>query len=276
MFRNSQLIRHTLPFTARRLYSFSLMTRPTTSKVRVDELLLARGLADSLAMAQAMVLAGEVLVDEQKVEKSGARVDSNARVHLLSQPSRFVSRAGIKLDHALDHFGVEVTGKICLDLGASTGGFTDCLLQRGAAKVFAVDAGTNQLDWKLRHDARVVALENTNARYLTFDALGTRTGLATMDVSFISATMILPVLPDLLEGSAQILVLVKPQFEVRREQVERGGLVSDPRLHEWAIHKVSRKLEDLGFEGLASGPSSLPGAKGNREYFLHAVWRKDV
>lgn len=252
------------------------MTRPKTAKVRVDELLLARGMADSLAMAQAMVLAGEVLVDEQKVEKSGARVAPEASLRLLSQPSRFVSRAGIKLDHALDHFRVEVAGKICLDLGASTGGFTDCLLQRGAAKVFAVDAGTNQLDWKLRHDARVVALEKTNARYLDLAALGTRVGLATMDVSFISANMILPVLPDLLEIPADVLVLVKPQFEVRREQVASGGLVSDPRLHEWAINKVSRKLRELGFAGLASAPSVLPGAKGNREYFLHAVWRKDV
>jgi len=250
------------------------MTRPKAAKVRVDELLLARGMADSMAMAQAMVLAGEVLVDEQKVDKSGARVDAEAPLRLLSKPPRFVSRAGIKLDHALDHFRVQVAGRICLDLGASTGGFTHCLLQRGAAKVFGVDAGTNQLDWKLRHDARVVALEKTNARYLTFDALGTRVGLATIDVSFISATMIVPVLPELLETPAEVLVLVKPQFEVRREQVERGGLVSDPRLHKWAINKVSRKLEELGFAGLASVPSALPGAKGNREYFLHAVWPK--
>ncbi len=267
-------MQHTLPFSARRLYSFPLMAHPRTTKVRVDELLLARGLADSLAMAQAMVLAGEVLVDEQKVEKSGARVDPEAPLRLLSQPARFVSRAGIKLDHALDHFRVEVAGTICLDLGASTGGFTDCLLQRGAKKVFAVDAGTNQLDWNVRHDPRVVSLEKTNARYLELAALGTRVGLATMDVSFISATMILPVLPDLLENPAEVLVLVKPQFEVRREQVERGGLVSDPRLHEWAIHKVSHKLEELGFAGLASVPSALTGARGNREYFLHAVWRK--
>jgi 23S rRNA (cytidine1920-2'-O)/16S rRNA (cytidine1409-2'-O)-methyltransferase len=248
------------------------MPRSKTVKLRVDELLLARGLADSLAMAQATVLAGEVLVNEQKIDKCGARVDADAHVRLLSKSSPFVSRAGIKLDHALDYFKVDVAGKTCLDLGASTGGFTDCLLQRGAAKIFAVDAGTNQLDWKLRHDLRVVSLEKTNARYLTLAALGTRVGLATMDVSFISATMILPVLPELLETPAEVLVLVKPQFEVRREQVERGGLVSDPRLHEWAIHKVSPKLEELGFAGLASVQSALPGAEGNLEYFLHAVW----
>lgn len=242
--------------------------------MRLDELLVARGLADSLAMAQAVILAGEVLVDEQKVDKNGARVDPEAPLRLLSKPSRFVSRAGIKLEHALDHFQVDPAGKVCLDVGASTGGFTDCLLQRGAAKVFAVDAGTNQLDWKIRQDARVVSLEKTNARYLHFAALGARVSLAAMDVSFISATMILPALPDLLETPADLLVLVKPQFEVRREQVEPGGLVRDPRLHQWAVNKVSRKLEELGFVALASVPSALAGAKGNREYFLHAVWTK--
>jgi 23S rRNA (cytidine1920-2'-O)/16S rRNA (cytidine1409-2'-O)-methyltransferase len=229
-----------------------------------------------MAMAQAMILAGEVLVNEQKVEKSGARVDAEAPLRLLTKSSRFVSRAGIKLEHALGHFQVDPAGKVCLDVGASTGGFTDCLLQRGAVKVFAVDAGTNQLDWKIRQDARVVAIEKTNARYLTFAALGSRVSLATMDVSFISATMIVPVLPGLLETPAEVLVLVKPQFEVRREQVEPGGLVSDPRLHEWAINKVSRKLEALGFAGLASVASTLPGAQGNHEYFLHAVWPKRV
>ncbi|HLY60648.1 MAG TPA: TlyA family RNA methyltransferase [Terriglobia bacterium] len=250
------------------------MTSNKAAKVRLDELLLTRGLAGSLAVARAMILAGEVLVGEQKVDKSGARVDAEAPLRLLSKPSRFVSRAGIKLEHALDHFEVKPAGKICLDVGASTGGFTDCLLQRGAAKVFAVDAGTNQLDWKLRQDARVVALEKTNARYLEFADLGTKVALATMDVSFISATAILPVLHGLLETPGEVLVLVKPQFEVPREQVEPGGLVSDPRLHEWAIQKVSRKLEELGFVGLASVLSALPGAEGNREYFLHAVWAK--
>lgn len=250
------------------------MTRPKVAKLRLDELLVARGLAGSLPAAQAMILAGEILVDEQKVDKCGARVGPTARLRLLSKRSPFVSRAGIKLDHALSHFHVEVAGRVCLDVGASTGGFTDCLLQRGAAKIFAVDAGTNQLDWKIRQDTRVVAIEKTNARYLTFAALGTRVSLATMDVSFISATMILHALTELLETPAEVLVLVKPQFEVRREQVEPGGLVSDPGLHEWAVHKVSRKLEELGFTAPASVQSALPGVKGNLEYFLHAVWTK--
>ncbi len=255
---------------------FLLMARRKMVKPRLDELLVSRSLAESLATAQAMILAGEVLVDGQKIEKSGARVDEQAPLRLLGKPLPFVSRAGVKLDHALDHFCVEVAGKICLDIGASTGGFTDCLLQRRAARVFAVDAGTNQLDWKLRCDARVVSMEKTNARYLNFAKIGTPVGLVTADVSFISVTMILPVLPELLDPQAEVLVLVKPQFEVRREQVETGGLVSDPRLHQQAITRVSRSLLDLGFVQLDSVPSSLPGATGNREYFLHAVWQKRV
>jgi len=253
-----------------------MMAQPKTIKMRLDELLVSRGLADSLALAQAMILAGEVLVNGQKIEKSGDRVNEQASLRLLGKPQPFVSRAGIKLNHALDHFHVDVTGKICLDIGASTGGFTDCLLQRRAARVFAVDAGTNQLDWKLRRDSRVVSLEKTNARYLKPVKLGTPVRLVTADVSFISVTMILPVLPELLEPQAEALILVKPQFEVRREQVETGGLVSDPRLHRQAILKVSRSLLDLGFVKLDSVPSVLPGATGNREYFLHAVWQKRV
>jgi len=247
-----------------------MMARPKTIKLRLDELLVARGLA------QAMILAGEVLVDGQKKEKSGVRVNEQASLRLLSEPLPFVSRAGVKLDHALNHFRVEVAGKICLDIGASTGGFTDCLVKRGAARVFAVDAGTNQLDWKLRCDGRVVSMEKTNARYLNITKIGTPVSLVTADVSFISVTRILPVLPDLLDPQADVLVLVKPQFEVRREQVELGGLVSDPRLHQQAITRVSHSLLELGFVQLDSVGSALPGATGNREYFLHAVWRKRV
>ena len=256
--------------------TFLMMTRRKMGKPRLDELLVARGLADSLALAQAMILAGEVLVDEQKMEKSGVRVDEQVPLRLLGKPLPFVSRAGVKLNHALDHFRVDVAGKICLDIGASTGGFTDCLLQRGAARVFAVDAGTNQLDWKLRCDTRVVSLEKTNARYLSLAKLGAPVSLVTADVSFISVTMILPVLPALLDPQAEVLVLVKPQFEVLREQVETGGLVSDPRLHQQAITRVSGSLLHLGFVQLASVPSALPGATGNQEYFLHAVWPKRV
>ena len=250
------------------------MARAITHKTRLDSLLLERGIVDSREKAQALILAGQVLVDEQKVEKCGARVSAEAPVRLLGEPLRYVSRSGMKLQGALDQFRVEVQGKTCLDVGASTGGFTDCLLQRGAVKVFAVDVGTNQLDWKLRRDPRVVAMEKTNARHLTFAQIGERVALATMDVSFISANLILPALPPLMEPRAEILVLVKPQFEVGRGQVGKGGVVRDAKLHQEAVAKVTRKLVELGFRDVAPAESCLPGVSGNREFFLHAIWAK--
>jgi len=245
-------------------------------KVRLDRLLMERGLVDSREKGQALILAGQVLVDDQKVEKCGARVNPDASLRLLGQRSKYVSRGGLKLEAALDHFRVEVEGKLCLDIGASTGGFTDCLLQRGAARVFAVDVGTNQLDWKLRRDPRVIVREKTNARHLTPEKLGAAVDLVTVDVSFISATMILPVIPGLLKPRAEVLVLVKPQFEVGRGQVGEGGIVRDARLRQEAVTKVLRQLLELGFTQVGEVESILPGASGNREFFLHAVWRKPV
>jgi 23S rRNA (cytidine1920-2'-O)/16S rRNA (cytidine1409-2'-O)-methyltransferase len=245
-------------------------------KIRLDRLLVDRGLAESRQKAQAMILAGQVLVDEQKIEKCGTAVSAEAQLRLLGTMLRYVSRAGLKLEAALDHFGVDPKGKTCLDIGASTGGFSDCLLQRGAARVFAVDAGTNQLDWKLRQNPRVAVMEKTNARYLGFDQIGTFVTLVTMDVSFISSTLILPALPALLEKGADLLVLVKPQFEVGPGQVGKGGIVRDPRLHEEAISRVAQKTADLGFSELGRVESVLPGAEGNREFFLHAIWPKNV
>jgi 23S rRNA (cytidine1920-2'-O)/16S rRNA (cytidine1409-2'-O)-methyltransferase len=245
-------------------------------KVRLDRLLMERGLVDSREKGQALILAGQVLVDDQKVEKCGARVNPDASLRLLGQRSKYVSRGGLKLEAALDHFRVEVEGKLCLDIGASTGGFTDCLLQRGAARVFAVDVGTNQLDWKLRRDPRVIVREKTNARHLTPEKLGAAVDLVTVDVSFISATMILPVIPGLLKPRAEVLVLVKPQFEVGRGQVGKGGIVRDARLRQEAVTKVLRQLLELGFTQVGEVESTLPGASGNREFFLHAVWRKPV
>ena len=244
------------------------------SKIRLDRLLVDRGLADSRARAQAMILAGQVLVKDQKVEKCGALVSGEAPLRLLGEPLKYVSRGGLKLEGALEHFRIDPDSKICLDIGASTGGFTDCLLQQGAAKVFAVDAGTNQLDWKIRRDSRVVALEKTNARYLQPAQIGERVELAALDVSFISATLIVPVLPPLLAALADLLVLVKPQFEVGRGQVGKGGIVRDAQLHQEAVARVSRALLNLGFSGLASAESVLPGAEGNREFFVHAIWPK--
>ena len=243
-------------------------------KTRIDLLLVKRDLADSREKAQALIRAGQLLVNDQKVVKCGALVAGDAAVRLLGEPPKYVSRGGVKLEGALDHFRIDPDGKICLDVGASTGGFTDCLLQRGAARVLAVDAGTNQLDWKLRRDPRVVVFEKTNARYLTIAELGTHFDLITMDVSFISSTLILPVIPPLLEPEAEVLILVKPQFEVGKGQVGNGGIVRDPRLHEGAVARVSRALLALGFRDLASSESALPGAEGNREFFLHALWRE--
>jgi 23S rRNA (cytidine1920-2'-O)/16S rRNA (cytidine1409-2'-O)-methyltransferase len=229
-------------------------------------------LAESREKAQALILAGQVLVDEQRAEKCGAAVSARASLRIRGDPCKYVSRAGLKLEGALDHFRLRVEGKLCLDVGASTGGFTDCLLERGATKVFAVVVGTHQLDWKLRHDSRVVVLEKTNARYLTREQIGAVVALATMDVSFISSTLILPALPSLLERGADLLVLVKPQFEVGRKQVGKGGIVRDGQFRQEAVTRVCHKLLELGFGQLASAESILPGASGNREYFLHAIW----
>jgi 23S rRNA (cytidine1920-2'-O)/16S rRNA (cytidine1409-2'-O)-methyltransferase len=243
-------------------------------KIRLDRLLVERGLAETREKAQAFILAGQVLVNGQKAEKCGLAVRQEEPVELLGGSPKYVSRAGRKLDGALDHFQIDPRRKICLDVGASTGGFTDCLLQHGAERVIAVDVGTHQLDWKLRCDPRIKLLEQTNARYLSLEQIGIRCDLVTMDVSFISSTLILPVLPPLLELNSQLLVLVKPQFELRRAQVGKGGIVWDERLHQQAVEKVSRKLRELDFTDLAVAESVLPGAEGNREYFVHALWRK--
>jgi 23S rRNA (cytidine1920-2'-O)/16S rRNA (cytidine1409-2'-O)-methyltransferase len=250
------------------------MVRNRPEKIRLDRLLVERGLAESREKAQGLILAGQVLADNQKEEKCGALVNPQVPLRLLGAALKYVGRGGLKLEGALNHFRIDPDGRVCLDIGASTGGFTDCLLQRGAAQVFGVDAGTNQLDWKLRRDPRVVVLEKTNARYLSPDLIGTPADLVTMDVSFISATLILPALPPLLASRADLLVLVKPQFEVGKGQVGKGGIIRDPALHQEAVAKVSRKLLELGFSQLASAESCLVGAEGNREFFLHAVWQK--
>jgi 23S rRNA (cytidine1920-2'-O)/16S rRNA (cytidine1409-2'-O)-methyltransferase len=244
-------------------------------RTRIDRLLVDRGLVESRERAQGLILAGQILVDEQRVDKCGALVDDQAALRMVGAPAKYVSRGGLKLEGALEHFRVNPDAKVCLDIGSSTGGFTDCLLQHGAGRVFAVDAGTNQLDWKLRRDSRVVVLEKTNARYLTMESIGTPAELATIDVSFISVTLILPHLVPLLAPSADLVVLVKPQFEVGKGQVGKGGIVRDPELHQVAVTRVSRKVLELGFVGLASMESPLLGAEGNREFFLHAEWKKE-
>ncbi len=248
------------------------MAHNRPGRIRLDRLLVERGLVESREKAQGLILAGQILVDEQKVEKCGTLVGAQAALRMLGEACKYVSRGGLKLEGALEHFRINPGARVCLDIGASTGGFTDCLLQHGAGKVFAVDGGTNQLDWRLRRDLRVVVLEKTNARYLTFDRIGTLAELVTVDVSFISVTLILPALVPLLASPAELIVLVKPQFEVGKGQVGKGGIVRDPAQHQEAVAKVSRKLLELGFSKLASMESPLLGAEGNHEFFLHAIW----
>ena len=235
---------------------------------RLDLLLVERGLVPSREKGQALILAGQVFVDGQKVDKPGHTVSSEARIELAQRP-RYVGRGGLKLEAALDHFGIQPAGKICLDIGSSTGGFTDCLLQRGAARVYAVDVGTAQLDWSLRNDPRVVVREQVNARYLSANEVPEPVNLAVCDVSFISITMILPVLPNLLARNAEMVILVKPQFELERHQVGKGGIIRDPALHEQACRRVEDAVKRLGFE-TAMIPSPVLGAEGNQEFLLYA------
>jgi len=235
---------------------------------RLDVLVTERGLAESREKARALILAGQVLVNGQKADKAGANIDSDAAIELLAQP-RYVGRGGIKLEAALDHFEINPSEKICLDVGSSTGGFTDCLLQRGAARVYAIDVGSGQLDWKLRNHPRVIVQEQVNARYLTRDQVPEPIALAVCDVSFISITMILPALTGLLAADAEMVILVKPQFELDRDQVGKGGIIRDPALHRRACQRVEGAVQQLGFHTQII-PSPILGAEGNREFLLHA------
>jgi 23S rRNA (cytidine1920-2'-O)/16S rRNA (cytidine1409-2'-O)-methyltransferase len=238
---------------------------------RIDQLLVERNLVESREKAQALLLAGQVLVNGQKVDKAGAAVDATASIEILAGMP-WVSRGGYKLDAALDRWGIDVTGRVCLDIGSSTGGFTDCLLQRGAARVHCVDVGAGQLHWKLRTDPRVVLHEGVNARYLEPPVLGEPVHFAACDVSFISVTLILPVLPPLLEPDGEFVALVKPQFEVGRAQVGRGGIVREPALHASVCRKVEDAARLLGFRTeLMQSP--LLGAEGNKEFLLYATDR---
>jgi 23S rRNA (cytidine1920-2'-O)/16S rRNA (cytidine1409-2'-O)-methyltransferase len=238
------------------------------AKVRIDQLLVERGLAESREKAQALILAGEVTVDGRRTDKPGRAVDAAARIEVLAKPP-YVSRGGVKLAAALDHWGISVQGRVCLDVGASTGGFTDCLLQRGAARVWAVDAGHGQLDWRLRNDARVVVREGVNARYLTPADFDVRFDLAVCDASFISATLLIPAIAPLLAPAGEMIVLIKPQFEAGRGEVGKGGVVRDPAVQRAACGRVRACVEGLGFTAEII-ESPILGAEGNREFLLYA------
>jgi len=242
-------------------------------RTRLDVLIVERGLAPSREKAQAMILAGEVRVNGAAAAKAGQAVALDAAIEIHSRIQKFVSRGGFKLEGALKDFGVEVSGKICLDVGASNGGFTDCLLQNGAARVYAVDVNVDQLDWKLQQDARVVLIKR-NARELEAEDLPEKVGVVVADVSFISVTKVLPAVAPLAEAGADFLILIKPQFELRREDIGLGGIVSDPELHQRAIESVRAAAVALGLNDRGVKASQLTGAEGNQEFFLHA--RKSV
>jgi len=248
-------------------------------KLRLDKLLVDRGLAASRERAQALILAGKVLVKDQKLDKAGAQVEEDAAIRLLGEDLKYVSRGGLKLEHALSYWQIDVAGKVCLDVGASTGGFTDCLIQRGAARVIAIDTGYGQMDFKLRQDARVRLLEKTNARYVTSEVIGEKVDLIVVDVAFISATLVLPPVVNAAfplsvdeRRGRQVIVLVKPQFEAGREFVGKGGIVRDEAARLAAVEKVKGTLLELGCSRLDVIDSPILGVEGNREFLLWGIF----
>jgi 23S rRNA (cytidine1920-2'-O)/16S rRNA (cytidine1409-2'-O)-methyltransferase len=243
-----------------------------TNKVRLDVALVERGLAPSRERARALILAGTVTVAGQVVSKAGAPVAQDAPVEVIAPDHPYVGRGGIKLAHALDAFGVDPASRRALDIGASTGGFTDVLLQRGVASVIAMDVGRGQLDWRLRTDPRVIVREGVNARALTTADVPHPVDLVTIDVAFISLGLIFPALPPFLAPDADVVALVKPQFEAGRQHVGKGGLVTDPQVHEAVIARGTAQAEATGLKRVGMTPSPITGATGNREFFLHLKW----
>jgi 23S rRNA (cytidine1920-2'-O)/16S rRNA (cytidine1409-2'-O)-methyltransferase len=243
--------------------------KPKSGRKRLDLLLVERGFADSLQKALAMVLAGEVQVDGQRLEKAGMPVSQDALIEITSRLQKFVSRGGIKLEGALEDFAIKPAGCVCLDIGSSNGGFTDCLLQHGAARVFAVDVNVEQLDWKLRQNPRVFPIER-NARELRVEDLSEAIDLVVIDVSFISVRKVIAPAFAVAKPRAAFVILIKPQFELRRQEIGPGGIVQDHKLHDRAILTVSEFAASAGLDRLGVRPSRLLGAEGNQEYFLHA------
>jgi 23S rRNA (cytidine1920-2'-O)/16S rRNA (cytidine1409-2'-O)-methyltransferase len=256
---------------------FIFLMKESTPKLRLDKVLLERRLVPSRQRAQALVLAGKVLVNGQKVDKSGALIDAASEIRLLGDDLKYVGRGGLKLERALQHWKIDVRGRVCLDVGASTGGFTDCLLQHGAVRVIAIDTGQGQIAFQLRVDPRVRLLEKANARYLTREQLGEEVDLIAMDVSFISAALVLPsvfstAFPEDINKRAgrELIVLVKPQFEVGRDLVGKGGIVRDPTAQQQAIEKIRAAVQSLGSKSIDVIESPILGAEGNREFLLYA------
>jgi 23S rRNA (cytidine1920-2'-O)/16S rRNA (cytidine1409-2'-O)-methyltransferase len=249
--------------------SAQISKKSKSDKVRLDVLLVERALAPSREKAQALLLAGQVLVDSQPVAKPGTQIARDAKIEIVGERLRYVGRGGLKLEGALEDFQLSPQDKICLDVGSSTGGFTDCLLQDGAARVYAVDVTIDQLDWKLRQDARVIPVER-NARYLKPIDIPEPASFVTMDVSFIAAGKVLPAVVPIAAPGAEFIILIKPQFELERREIGKGGIVRDPALHDKAIQRVSKAVSECGLDIVGVRPSRLPGTEGNQEFFLHA------
>ena len=238
-------------------------------KERLDVLLVNRGLAASREKAKAVIMAGIVYVDGQKEDKAGATFVDTVNIEVRGNTLKYVSRGGLKLEKAMSHFGLSLEGKVCMDVGASTGGFTDCMLQNGAVKVYSIDVGHGQLDWKLRNDPRVVCMERTNIRYVTPEDIGEPASFVSIDVSFISLTKVLTPVRELLAENGEIVCLIKPQFEAGREKVGKKGVVRDPKVHLEVIRAVMDFASSIGFEILQLEFSPIKGPEGNIEYLLH-------
>lgn len=244
-------------------------------KERLDILLLNNGYAQSREKAKAIIMSGIVYVDGQKEDKAGSMFDETARIEVRGHTLRYVSRGGLKLEKAIAEFNVDPSGKVCMDVGASTGGFTDCMLQNGAIRVYAVDVGHGQLDWKLRNDERVVCMEKTNIRYVTPSDIPDAIELASIDVSFISLSKVLPAVRELLADGGEVAALIKPQFEAGREKVGKKGVVRDKAVHAEVIEACTRYAHDSGFEVLGMTYSPIKGPEGNIEYLYHLRKMKD-
>jgi len=238
-------------------------------KSRLDDLLVSKGLFGSKTKAQASVMAGLVLVNNEKIEKPGTKVEETSQIRILGNAIPYVSRGGIKLEKALDHFNVEIKGLTIADIGAGTGGFTDCLLKKGAKKIYAIDVGYGQFDWKLRNDPRIVLIERKNARELKISDIGEQVDMVVMDVSFISILKILPAISNIINENGFVLTLIKPQFEAGRDDIPRGGVIKNKKVRDKVIENIKNGVEKLGFNVIGQVQSPITGREGNIEYFMY-------
>lgn len=245
-------------------------------KIRIDQLLFQNGYFDSREKARRAIMAGLVLVDQQRIDKPGTKVNEDSNIVVKGSGLRYVSRGGLKLEKAMKEFDIELADKVCLDVGASTGGFTDCMLQNGASKVFAIDVGYGQLDWKLRQDERVVCMERTNIRYVKVEDLGEQGDFASIDVAFISLKLVLPVVKELIRQGGEIVALVKPQFEAGKENVGKKGVVKDIKIHQQVVFDIVNFSSSLGLQIKDFSFSPIKGPEGNIEYLLHLCNNSDI